>query len=135
MSLSNGFMMYSFAPACSARAICATSFLVVQKTTLGLEQNRSGHFALTDFERLLAVLGFENLKREAFQLSGDNGKRQWNFDNEACSAARRRFHFDGTPICALLLRTISIPMPRPEMLVTFKAVEKPGAKMRLLISA
>src|SRR4051794_27646847 len=35
MSLSNGFMMYSLAPACSARAICATSFSVVQNTTLG----------------------------------------------------------------------------------------------------
>ena len=28
-----------------------------------------------------------------------------------------------------------IPTPRPEMLVTSKAVDKPGAKMRLLISA
>src|SRR3954470_3699225 len=35
MSLSKGFMMYSLAPACSARAICATSFSVVQNTTLG----------------------------------------------------------------------------------------------------
>src|SRR3954453_20891285 len=35
MSLSNGFIMYSLAPACSARAICATSFSVVQNTTLG----------------------------------------------------------------------------------------------------
>ena len=35
ISLSNGFMMYSFAPACSARAICATSFSVVQNTTFG----------------------------------------------------------------------------------------------------
>jgi hypothetical protein len=33
--LSNGFMMYSLAPACSARAMCATSFSVVQNTTLG----------------------------------------------------------------------------------------------------
>src|SRR5215475_6705993 len=35
MSLSNGFMMYSLAPACSARAMCATSFSVVQDTTFG----------------------------------------------------------------------------------------------------
>ena len=35
MSLSNGFMMYSLAPACSARAMCATSFSVVQNTTFG----------------------------------------------------------------------------------------------------
>ncbi len=35
ISLSNGFMMYSFAPALSARAMCATSFSVVQNTTLG----------------------------------------------------------------------------------------------------
>jgi hypothetical protein len=35
ISLSNGFMMYSLAPACSARAICTTSFSVVQNTTLG----------------------------------------------------------------------------------------------------
>lgn len=38
------------------------------------------------------------------------------------------------PICSILLRTTSIPTPRPEMLVTFEAVEKPAAKMRLLIS-
>src|SRR5882757_1017556 len=36
ISLSNGFMMYSLAPACSARAMCATSFSVVQNTTLGM---------------------------------------------------------------------------------------------------
>ena len=36
MSLSNGFMMYSLAPACSARAMWATSFSVVQNTTFGL---------------------------------------------------------------------------------------------------
>src|SRR5665213_1874815 len=35
ISLSNGFMMYSLAPARSARAMCATSFSVVQNTTLG----------------------------------------------------------------------------------------------------
>src|SRR5437763_1121490 len=35
ISLSNGFMMYSFVPALSARAICATSFSVVQNTTFG----------------------------------------------------------------------------------------------------
>src|SRR5262249_34429703 len=35
ISLSNGFMMYSLAPACSARAMCATSFSLVQKTTFG----------------------------------------------------------------------------------------------------
>src|SRR5258705_5828888 len=35
ISLSKGFMMYSLAPACSARAIWATSFSVVQNTTLG----------------------------------------------------------------------------------------------------
>ena len=36
ISLSKGFMMYSSAPACMARAICATSFSVVQNTTLGI---------------------------------------------------------------------------------------------------
>ena len=39
------------------------------------------------------------------------------------------------PICSILLRTISMPTLRPEMLVTSNAVEKPGAKIRLLISA
>ena len=33
------------------------------------------------------------------------------------------------PICSILLRTTSMPTPRPEMLVTFAAVVKPGAKM------
>src|SRR6202044_2798651 len=33
--LSKGFMMYSLAPACSARAMWATSFSVVQNTTFG----------------------------------------------------------------------------------------------------
>src|SRR5437764_7224266 len=36
------------------------------------------------------------------------------------------------PICSILLRTTSMPTPRPEMLVTAAAVEKPGAKMRLI---
>src|SRR6266542_7012109 len=35
ISLSNGFMMYSLAPACRARAMCATSVSVVQNTTFG----------------------------------------------------------------------------------------------------
>ena len=38
------------------------------------------------------------------------------------------------PICSILLRTTSMPTPRPEMLVTCAAVEKPGAKMKLQIS-
>ena len=33
------------------------------------------------------------------------------------------------PICSILLRTTSMPTPRPEMLVTFAAVVKPAAKM------
>ena len=37
------------------------------------------------------------------------------------------------PICSILVRTTSMPTPRPEMLVTFAAVEKPGAKMKLQI--
>ena len=32
------------------------------------------------------------------------------------------------PICSILLRTTSMPTPRPEMLVTSAAVEKPGEK-------
>src|SRR6185437_5987824 len=32
------------------------------------------------------------------------------------------------PICSILLRTTSMPTPRPEILVTRSAVEKPGAK-------
>ena len=35
ISLSKGFMMYSSAPACIARAMWATSFSVVQNTTFG----------------------------------------------------------------------------------------------------
>src|SRR6266702_6068315 len=35
ISLSNGFMMYSLAPACSAREIWSMLFSVVQNTTLG----------------------------------------------------------------------------------------------------
>src|SRR3982074_3006513 len=84
ISLSNGFMMYSLAPACSARAICATSFSVVQNTTLGwsppgvrprlprnshvpVEQDRFRHRALADLQRLLTVLGFDDLEIEAFK--------------------------------------------------------------------
>ena len=90
MSLSNGFMMYSLAPACSARAMCATSFSVVQNTTLGMiaagqaaqiaeefvavhdrhvpvEQDGCRHRALAGFERLFAVLGFDDLEVQAFQ--------------------------------------------------------------------
>ena len=39
------------------------------------------------------------------------------------------------PTRATLLATTSRPMPRPEMLVTAAAVEKPGAMMRRKISA
>ena len=39
------------------------------------------------------------------------------------------------PIWSILLRTTSMPTPRPEMLVTLAAVEKPGAKMNLWICA
>jgi len=39
------------------------------------------------------------------------------------------------PICSILLRTTSMPTPRPEMLVTCAAVEKPAEKMRLRTSA
>ena len=35
------------------------------------------------------------------------------------------------PIWSILLRTTSMPTPRPDTLVTFAAVEKPGAKMNL----
>ena len=35
------------------------------------------------------------------------------------------------PIWSILLRTTSMPTPRPEILVTMEAVEKPGAKMNL----
>ena len=35
------------------------------------------------------------------------------------------------PICSMLARTTSMPTPRPEILVTFAAVEKPGMKMKL----
>ncbi len=34
-------------------------------------------------------------------------------------------------IDSMLRRTTSMPTPRPETSVTFSAVEKPGAKMRL----
>ena len=37
------------------------------------------------------------------------------------------------PIWSILLRTTSMPTPRPEMLVTSAAVEKPGTKMNLWI--
>ena len=39
------------------------------------------------------------------------------------------------PICSMLARTTSMPTPRPEMLVIVAAVEKPGMKMKLPISA
>ena len=38
------------------------------------------------------------------------------------------------PVFSMLVRTTSIPTPRPETLVTFSAVEKPGMKMRRRIS-
>ena len=121
MSLSNGFMMYSLAPACSARAMCATSFSVVQNTTLGcvaaghaaqiaeelvavhdrhvpVEQDRIGQAALADFERLLAVLGLDDLEIQAFQdapcdLSDDAGV----IDDKTCSHfSLCFFHPEGT---------------------------------------
>src|ERR1043166_5890095 len=46
MYLSNGFMMYSLAPAWSARAMCTTSFSVVQNTTLGASPPGSRRSAL-----------------------------------------------------------------------------------------
>ena len=39
------------------------------------------------------------------------------------------------PIWSILVRTTSMPTPRPEMLVTAAAVEKPGAKMNFWICA
>ena len=39
------------------------------------------------------------------------------------------------PIWSMLVRTTSMPTPRPETLVTVAAVEKPGAKMNLWICA
>ena len=37
------------------------------------------------------------------------------------------------PIWSMLVRTTSMPTPRPDTLVIFAAVEKPGAKMNLWI--
>ena len=39
------------------------------------------------------------------------------------------------PIWSMFVRTTSMPTPRPETLVIFAAVEKPGAKMYLWICA
>ena len=39
------------------------------------------------------------------------------------------------PIWSMLLRTTSMPTPRPDTLVTAAAVEKPAAKMNLWICA
>ena len=39
------------------------------------------------------------------------------------------------PIWSMLVRTTSMPTPRPDTLVTLAAVEKPGAKMNLWICA
>ena len=39
------------------------------------------------------------------------------------------------PIWSILVRTTSMPTPRPDTLVTAAAVEKPGAKMNLWICA
>ena len=39
------------------------------------------------------------------------------------------------PICSILVRTTSMPTPRPDTLVTLAAVEKPGAKMKRWICA
>src|SRR5262249_3777638 len=66
---------------------------------------------------------------------GDNRKRQRNFDGKADTAASIRGQITVPPICSILLRTTSIPTPRPEMLVPSSAVENPGVKMMLLISA
>src|SRR6185312_2933059 len=41
ISRSNGFMMYSLAPALSASVMCAVSFSVVQNTTIGFSPARS----------------------------------------------------------------------------------------------
>ena len=89
MSLSNGFMMYSSAPACSARNVrdvvfggaehdlgriaaghtaqIAEEFVTVHDGHVPVEQDRVGHGALAHFERLLAVLGFGDLEMHFFQ--------------------------------------------------------------------
>ena len=89
MSLSNGFMMYSLAPACSARAMCdivfggaeyhlgriaaghaaqiAEEFIAIHHGHVPVEQNRLGHGALADVQRFRAVLGFDDLEIKTFQ--------------------------------------------------------------------
>jgi hypothetical protein len=89
MSLSNGFMMYSLAPASSARdmvhavfggaehhlgriaaghaAQIAEEFVTVHHRHVPVEQDRLGQSALADLERLLAVLGFDDLEIHLFQ--------------------------------------------------------------------
>ena len=89
MSWSNGFMMYSLAPACSAcdmgysilggakhdlgliaagrAAQMAKEFKTVHDRHVPVEQDRIGQSALAGFQRLLAVLGFDDLEIQAFQ--------------------------------------------------------------------
>ena len=43
------------------------------------------------------------------------------------------FRSTDPPISSMLLRTTSMPTPRPDTFVTFSAVEKPAAKMYLWI--
>ena len=107
ISLSNGFMMYSLAPALMASWMCAISFSVVQKTTFGasppltgperpqkfdavhdrhipIEQDDLRHTGLTRLQRLLTIGGLGNIEIEFLEnFPGDHTNDLGIIDNQA----------------------------------------------------
>ncbi len=55
---------------------------------------------------------------------------QRNANDEARASPFTALTSTAPPMRSMLLRTTSMPTPRPEMLVTCVAVEKPGMKMK-----
>ena len=73
------------------------------------------HGELRDGEALAA--GLDDQRR-------DDGKRQRDLDGEVVPAPGTDFRSTVPPICSILLRTTSMPTPRPEMLVIWAAVRE-----------
>ena len=99
------------------------------------------------FDRVLAAAGrahqFKDRKLGMAKLfaarlhdqRGNDRQRQRYLDGEDRPAPATDFRSIVPPICSTLLRTTFSLTPRPETLVICAAVEKPGAKTQLQISA
>ena len=71
----------------------------------------------------------ETLIHGADNQSGNNGQRQRNAQPQGGSLAGAGVDFNLPADFSTLVRTTSMPTPRPLTLVTASAVEKPGRKM------